>query len=177
LDILRVLFLRNSRIRARYLECLLQLPEEERLRDRGASHLSLQEVHLHLLETFRSWFPGVPQPPPASAGATGRRAWEPGVLRRFTEETDRAVLSYVGGLREGDLEGNLARRLERPEGAVDERFPVADVPWHLVEEELQHRGEFNTLLWQMNVEPPLGRVEDWHQAEREAKRPGPPHRP
>jgi len=26
--------------------------------------------------------------------------------------------------------------------------------WHMVEEELQHRGEMNALHWQMNVDAP-----------------------
>ena len=33
--------------------------------------------------------------------------------------------------------------------------------WHLVEEELQHRGEVNALLWQINVDPPVTNWFDW----------------
>jgi uncharacterized damage-inducible protein DinB len=32
---------------------------------------------------------------------------------------------------------------------------------HMVEEEPQHRGELNALLWQMNVEPPIIELQDF----------------
>jgi len=36
--------------------------------------------------------------------------------------------------------------------------------WHLVEEELQHRGELNALLWQIDVEAPVSSWIDWNHA-------------
>ena len=36
-----------------------------------------------------------------------------------------------------------------------------DMLWHLVEEELQHRGEINALLWQMDIDAPTLGWEDW----------------
>jgi len=38
------------------------------------------------------------------------------------------------------------------------------VLWHLVEEELQHRGELNALLWQIDVEAPVMSWIDWSHA-------------
>ncbi len=34
----------------------------------------------------------------------------------------------------------------------------------MVEEELQHRREMNALLWQMDVDPPIARYEEWVEA-------------
>ena len=34
-----------------------------------------------------------------------------------------------------------------------------DICWHMVEEELQHRGEINALLWQMDIDPRLQTTE------------------
>jgi uncharacterized damage-inducible protein DinB len=31
---------------------------------------------------------------------------------------------------------------------------LADIMWHMLEEELQHRGEPNALFWQMDIDPP-----------------------
>ena len=42
------------------------------------------------------------------------------------------------------------------------RFPIGDVLWHLVEEELQHRGKLNALSWQLDIDPPIATVEDWN---------------
>jgi len=33
--------------------------------------------------------------------------------------------------------------------------------WHMVEEELQHRGELNALLWQIDVDAPVFDWLDW----------------
>ncbi len=41
---------------------------------------------------------------------------------------------------------------------------LGDICRHMVEEELQHRGEMNALLWQMNVDPPVSKYEDWVRA-------------
>lgn len=30
-----------------------------------------------------------------------------------------------------------------------------DLVWHMLEEELQHRGELNALFWQMGIDPPV----------------------
>jgi len=31
---------------------------------------------------------------------------------------------------------------------------LADIVWHMVEEQLQHIGELNALFWQMDIDPP-----------------------
>lgn len=168
LEVLRVLYTWNSQVRKRYLETLLRLPPEERLRDRGASYPSLQEVYVHVLEALRFWLVAVPQDRVSGLEELRGRDLDPEALRALEQEIDRQVLAYVGGLRESDLENPLLCHETTPEGVVEHRFPVTDVLWHMVEEELQHRGELNALLWQMDVEPPLGKVEDWHRAELEA---------
>ena len=45
--------------------------------------------------------------------------------------------------------------------------------WHLVEEELQHRGELNALLWQIDVEAPVSRWIDWTHAQGRMNHSGP----
>jgi hypothetical protein len=39
----------------------------------------------------------------------------------------------------------------------------------MVEEELQHRGELDALLWQMNIDPPVGSYRDWEEAKKYVK--------
>jgi hypothetical protein len=33
--------------------------------------------------------------------------------------------------------------------------------WHLVEQELQYRGELNALFWQIDIDPPITDWLDW----------------
>jgi uncharacterized damage-inducible protein DinB len=50
LSALRTFFQFNFRVRKKYLDTLLGLPPEERLKDRGASFASLQEIFVHVLD-------------------------------------------------------------------------------------------------------------------------------
>ncbi len=43
----------------------------------------------------------------------------------------------------------------------DGPVPMRDAPWHLVEEELQHRGEVNALLWPIDVDAPVFNWIEW----------------
>jgi uncharacterized damage-inducible protein DinB len=55
-------------------------------------------------------------------------------------------------------ETNLSRTIFREKGMGSDHdchIPVRDALWHLVEEDLQHRGELNALLWQVNVDAPV----------------------
>jgi uncharacterized damage-inducible protein DinB len=59
---------------------------------------------------------------------------------------------------------NLSRTVFREKGEASDHdchIPVREVLWHLVEEELQHRGELNALLWQINVDAPVVSWIDW----------------
>jgi uncharacterized damage-inducible protein DinB len=61
-------------------------------------------------------------------------------------------------------EANLSRTILREKGRGSDhdcQIPVRDALWHLVEEELQHRGELNALLWQIDVEAPVESWIDW----------------
>lgn len=51
-------------------------------------------------------------------------------------------------------------------GVLGVRLPLSlrDICWHMVEEELQRRREMNALLWQMDVDPPIARCEEWVEA-------------
>lgn len=104
----------------------------------------------------------VPQDRAQDATQLPARELSPEDLRRETELADRLALEYVGRLSEADLKEDMVCQMPEDDGPKEARFPIGDVLWHLVEEELQHRGEINALLWQMNVEPPIAQIEDWN---------------
>ena len=166
LDAIRAFYHWNSAVRRKYLETILRLPPEERLKDRGASYPSLQEIYAHLLDGHRFWFELVPQDRVEDALKLELPAREltPERLRRATDDIDALVNGYLGGLSEQDLTREIVTHFPGPNGPSERRFPVADVLWHMVEEELQHIGELNALLWQMDIEPPLGSYDEWKAA-------------
>lgn len=61
---------------------------------------------------------------------------------------------------------DLGRWIERLRNGKPFTFNVENMLWHLVEEELQHRGELNALLWRINVDPP---ITGWGTWKRESK--------
>ncbi|MDE1822401.1 MAG: DinB family protein [Euryarchaeota archaeon] len=162
LEAIRTFFRFNSRVRQNYLDTILKLPSDERLKDRGASFPSLQEVFCHVLDGIRWWVEYVPQDRAADANQLPARELSPEQLRAETEKADRMALDYVTHLTEADMTKDMVCHFPGDDGPQEARFPIKDVLWHLVEEELQHRGELNALLWQIDVEPPIAKVEDWN---------------
>ncbi|MCI4340126.1 MAG: DUF664 domain-containing protein [Thermoplasmata archaeon] len=67
-------------------------------------------------------------------------------------DIDRRVVRVVGSLRPRDLDRRLTLPIAwRPRTHVELR----DLLVHMIEEELQHRGEMNALLWQAGRAPPV----------------------
>lgn len=171
LDTIRTFFRFNAEVRSRYLETILSLPPAERLKDRGASYPSLQEIYAHVLDAHRYWFELVPQDRAGEAGTLELRAREltDEQLRHETEAVERLVIAFLDPLGVSDLAREIVCHFPDAKGEPGStlRFLVGDVLWHMVEEEFQHRGELNALLWQMNVEPPLGSYGQWIRSKGE----------
>lgn len=140
--------------RTGYLEELLRLPEKERNKDRGASFPSVQDIFLHILDNNVWWFESVPQ------------------ARQDSHREVKGHLSAAEICRQARRIARLSRSLARsltPE-RLNRKFLIRGVQgngkpfemsvnlrtivWHMVEEELQHRGEMNALFWQMDIDAP-----------------------
>ena len=152
LDLLRDLYKYNSRARARYLTAIWNLSLRERYRDLGASFPSLVDIFLHVLDAYRLWFDevfaGGPEPQWYPLG----QRFTPAEARREMRAIDRRVLKVVSSLRPADLN----RRLPLPKRwGGHGRISVRVLLVHMAEEELQHRGEMNALLWQLGHDPPV----------------------
>ena len=166
LESIRAWFAYLADTRRGYLETLAKLPPGELTRDRGASHPSLLDIFAHSQGALYVWMKGVarfefpPQEgdPDAPASVDGLRTDE-----AYVQTQIRRVMAEL-------TEDDLARTILREKGKGsrhDCRIPVREALWHLVEEELQHRGELNALLWQIDVDPPVESWIDWgHTAGR-----------
>ena len=144
----------NSRSRGEYLEALLRLSPEERRKDRGASWGSIQDIFLHVLEDYIWWFECVPQGRLTGSESLVGRDLSDREIRKLTRRVDRSVHNIMDSLAPSDM-----RRPLPVSGTVDGKpykftTCLADIIWHMLEEELQHRGELNALFWQMDIDPP-----------------------
>ena len=76
-------------------------------------------------------------------------------MRKYEEQVDSTVLKLVQGLREEDLPKVYtvySTELDDPETL---QISLETILMHMIEEELQHRGELNCLFWQSDRDPPI----------------------
>lgn len=155
LQLIRELYRYNSRGRRAYLRKIWGLRPKERYRDRGASFPSLVDIYMHILDAYRWWFLRVYSGTPFEEYPLGTR-YTRAEAQRETRKVDRLVNGVLRGLRPKDLD----RRLTLPGRRHREHPTVRTMLVHMVEEELQHKGELNALLWQLDVEAPVSSFPD-----------------
>jgi len=155
LDLIRDLYAYNLRTREKYLNSIWKLSSTERYKDRGASFPSLVDIYMHVLDAYRYWFLGVyGHDVPFEEYPLGRRYSRAEAVRE-TAAVDRVVRSVLGTLTPKDLDRRLT--IPRRRG---EQVSVRILLVHMIEEELQHRGEMNALLWQAGHDAPVVGFDD-----------------
>lgn len=140
--------------RTGYLETLLKLPRKDRIKDRGASLPSIQDIFLHILDVNVWWFESVPQNrQEAHAEVKGRLS--SGEIRRHVRRIAKLSRALARSLTPAKLDRSFVVRGVRGDGRPFEMsVNLRTIIWHMVDEELQHRGEMNALFWQMDVDAP-----------------------
>src|SRR3972149_8641068 len=135
-----------------------KLPWEEVIRDRGASFHSIRNVFLHVLNAHRYWFQFAIY---NNLGAYRRidpdKFMTVDDMRKYESEVDSMVMSLIGSLREKDLQKIHAIQ----DGSVIHNVTMEAIAMHMIEEELQHRGEINCMFWQQNIDPPIIEYGEW----------------
>jgi uncharacterized damage-inducible protein DinB len=149
---IREWFAYNDYVRKKYLKVLESLTKEQLTKDRGASFPSLLDISAHIFFAYRLWlnemYAGVPL---NETDSFGRKCESLEELKMEAENMNPYILDFVQKLQPWDL----SRWIERTRDGEPFSFNVKNMLWHLIEEELQHRGELNALLWQMDVDPPI----------------------
>jgi len=148
----------NSFVRKKYLWLIFsdKVPPKERYKSRGGSYPSIVDIFVHVLDAYRWWFLFVYE----DRMKDWRRLRE---VKKYTREEvakeerriDSYVMDFVNSLQPGDLR---RRMKDQRRGRTLE---LRQMLLHMVEEELQHRGEMNALLWQMDVDPPIVSFHDY----------------
>jgi uncharacterized damage-inducible protein DinB len=156
-DTIRELYRYNSAVRKKYIRTIWRLPPRQRYKDRGGSFPSLVDIYMHVLDAYRGWFISV-----YGNGKTfdeyplGQR-YTRSEAKKETDAVDRLLQKVLREVGPRGLNKILSWRGRRPF-----KISVRNMLLHMVEEELQHRGEMNALLWQIDVNPPVtGFPEDW----------------
>jgi uncharacterized damage-inducible protein DinB len=154
LETIRAWFAYIADSRRDYLETLAKLPSAELTRDRGASFPTLIDIFAHSQGALYFWmkscatFPF----PPQEGDSDGPPTID--VLRKDETYVQTQIQRVMAELTEANLSRTIFR--EKGKGSNhDCHIPVREALWHLVEEELQHRGELNALLWQIDVDAPV----------------------
>ena len=148
----------NSDVRKKYLDAMEKLPWEDVIRDRGASFPSIRDVFLHVLNAYRYWFQFAIY---NNLGEYRRiesdKFTSVDEMRKYESEVDSMVMSLITSLREEDL----VKLHVIQDGSVTHNVTLEAILMHMIEEELQHRGEINCMFWQQNIDPPIIEYGEW----------------
>ena len=150
----------NSDVRKKYLDAIEKLPWQEVIKDRRASYPSIRDVFLHVLDAYRYWFQYVredklKQYKPATTNSYN----SVDDIRKYEREVDNMVMKLVESTREQDLSRVFVVHVE---GSA-RKGTMEDILMHMIEVELQHRGEINCMLWQQGSDPPITGYREWHE--------------
>ncbi len=140
--------------RTGYLETVLRLPKMERVRDRGASFPSIQDIFLHILDNNVWWLESVPRNHQESHREVKGRL-SVAEIRRQVHRIAKFGRKLSRSLNPAKLDRSfVVHGVEGNGKPFEMKVNLRTVIWHLVEEELQHRGELNALFWQMDIDAP-----------------------
>jgi uncharacterized damage-inducible protein DinB len=158
---LREFFAYNTFVRKKYLDMMVKLPKETLMKDRGASFPSILDIHTHVLDVYRSWL---------HVYETGEdypelKGLSLSQVSKLESEVDDYVHDFLQRLGAEDLKRSFSYSVGKGKDKKVITRILRDMLWHLVEEELQHRGELNALLWQDDIEPPVTDWFDWKATE------------
>jgi uncharacterized damage-inducible protein DinB len=143
-----------ARTRRDYLRALLRLPARERTKDRGASFGSIQDVYLHIVGNNIGWVEEFRRDRyRTEPDRMGTRVSER-ELRALSRRIEGADLELARTLRAGDLNRRHPASEEFNGRRLEYSTTLRTALWHLLEEELQHRGELNALFWQLDIDAP-----------------------
>ena len=140
----------NEEVRHRYFNTLADLPWEEMVKNREASHHSLRNTFVHTLNAINYWLDFLlNEKQYIHREYTEYENIED--IKRYMEHVEMRMRKYLTSIILEDY-----GRIIRITNDTDESTPISveDVLVHVFEEEVHHRGELIALLWQMGVEPP-----------------------
>ena len=147
LEVIRGLYRYHFRKLRSYCRTIWSLPVRERYRDRGSTFPSLVDIYLHILDDYRFWFIQAYTGKSFQDFPLGIRLTR-AEAERATHDVERLVMNFLRKLASRDLNRKFFIRVDR------RSITIRSMLLQMVEGDLQHKGELNALLWQMDVTPP-----------------------
>jgi uncharacterized damage-inducible protein DinB len=159
LEALQNCFAYNLFVRKKYLEFITKLPKKTLTKDRGASYPSILDIFTHVLDVYDSWLHLYEKGEdlPEIKGLSVNE------VKKLELKVDRHIDNFMRKLRPDHLNTSFQIPTKDKNEKV-RTWQLKGMLWHLVEEELQHRGEMNALLWQDDIDPPVTSWWRWEKA-------------
>lgn len=158
---MRKLYAYLSATRKGYLAVFEAAPWDALVQDRGASFGSIRDVFVHMMGAHRGWFEYVLQDRAEEEDDLDAAKYASAAhLRTLEAKVDGIVRDTIRGLDPKDLATTHV-------DAHGDAHTTEAILLHMVEEELQHRGEINAMLWQAGFEPPVVSYTRWARPDRE----------
>jgi len=147
LESIRRLYRYHFRKLGEYCQIIWSLPVRERYRDRHSTFPSLVDIYLHIIDDYRFWFIQAYTGETFQDFPLGIRLSRAEAVRA-THQVERLVTRFLNGLRPNDLDRRFYIQVDRRSTTIRAML------LQMIQGDLQHKGELNALLWQMDVEPP-----------------------
>jgi uncharacterized damage-inducible protein DinB len=160
---LRRFFRYIENARTIYLEAFSRLPPDALQEDRGASFPTILDIFAHALRAYQGWI--VYAYKDTTEPEDERVVWTLPQVTELSAEVARIVDQFLQSLTPADLDREFTFHWTPGDESTRTSLKTRDMLWHLVEEELQHRGEINALLWQRDLPVPVLGWETWAPAQ------------
>ena len=142
----------NTFVRKRYLRYFQKLPRDIISKDKGASYSSILDIFTHVLDVYKLWLEGFYETGENSKPLEHLTLKD---LVREETELDAYLSKLLQRLTPADLVDPFELVVVEGKRKRKSKAILSNVLWHLVGEDLQHRGEINALLYQENIDPPI----------------------
>ena len=158
LDSIRDWFVYNSNFRKKFIPVIFEkVPEEERYKNKEASFNSLIGIYMHVLDAYMIWFLRAENKSSDYKPLDLQKRYTRTEVVEEEKRVDTYIMSFVSKLKSEDLD----RKTKWGQGGGTLEIDLRGILRHMIEDELQHRGELNALLWQMDIRPPTWSHDDW----------------
>lgn len=166
LEALKDWFDYSTFVRKRYLDFISKQPENVITKERGASFPSILDIVTHILDVYKSWF-HIYETGEDLPELKGLSLVE---VKDLESEIDSYIFKFMSKTTSKDLNNTFQYTVGKGKRKRVVKRRLVDMLWHLVEEELQHRGELNALLWQDDIDPPVTSWSRWMKEKAKKRR-------
>jgi len=141
-----------SRVRRKFVQKLAELPWEEVVKNREASHYSMKNILIHIVDNENWIFNWVIHNKATEfKRAKSEEYTSMQMITEHLDEVERKTKAYLAQADEKELERRVNFTLS---SGKNFDLSVEESLFQSFTEQLYHMGELIALLWQQDIEPP-----------------------